>query len=124
MVAPDGGGLTDLPSGIALAQGACGTDRRAIYIPDGTISDKPVVLSEQPSYPVGFLFSSNGEHRIIVATSDDGCTGPFDWAEIIVNTNNLTTLGMSGMGVDALAVQAIAPTVDFTLSGVTIDPFA
>ena len=72
--------------------------------------------------PSDSLTTMKGEHRIVVATSDDGCTGPFDWYEVIVDTTTLaTTIGLSGTGVDAVVVLSTAPSVDITLSGVMIE---
>ena len=103
-------------------KGGCGLDRRALYLPDLDEHDEAVVLLDAPGFPVGFLDDHEGEHRIVVATSDDGCTGPFDWYEVIVDTTTLaTTIGLSGTGVDAVAVLSTAPSVDITLSGVMIE---
>ena len=126
IVVPVGGsGFGDVPNGLAVAQGECGPERRAIYLPDGNISDEPVALSDRPSYPVGFLSSDDGHQRILVANSDDGCTGPFNWQVVDIDTADGTlTVGISGSGADTLAVHSTAPTVDITLSGVVIDPFA
>ena len=123
IVVPSGGsGTSFVPNGFAAAQGGCGLDRRALYLPDLDEHDEAVVLLDAPGFPVGFLDDHEGEHRIVVATSDDGCTGPFDWYEVIVDTTTLaTTIGLSGTGIDAVAVLSTAPSVDITLSGVMIE---
>jgi len=120
----EGTGAAFTQNSFAFAQGACGPDRRALYLPGPGEDQEAVVLLDAPGFPAGFLAGLEGEHRIVVATSDDGCTGPFDWYEVIVDATTLaTTIGLSGTGVDAVAIHSTAPPVDITLSGVLIDPF-
>lgn len=122
---PSGFGSLDSPGGIAIAQGACGPERRALYLPDLGEETEPVMLLDAPGSPVGFLFSDPGEARVLVATSADGCTGPFDLHEVILDlTSHATSIGIQVFSVDAAAVHFTAPTVDITLSGVVIEPFA
>lgn len=123
VVVPAGGsGTGAYPDVIALAEGTCGPDRRALLVDPGDAST--TVLLDRPGVPVGFLPAEAGEVRIVVATSDDGCDGPFEWIEVIVDAEGSITFGFTGTGADALAIHSVAPTVDITLSGVVIEPFA
>lgn len=115
----DAAGFLDV---IAVAEGACGPDRRPLLVDPS--AETAIRLVDRPGMPVGFLPAEAGEVRIVVATSDDGCAGPFEWIEVIVDAEGSITFGFTGTGADALAIHAVAPTVDITLSGVVIEPFA
>ena len=118
-----GSGVSDVPDVIAVAQGACGPDRRALL--GIGHEDAPVTLMDVPSRPIGFLSVDDTTATVVVATSDDGCNGPWDLHEVVVDLETSDTSASAAVAdVDAAAVHAVLPTVDITLSGVLIEPFA
>jgi len=129
-LAPGGSGAGDVPNGLAVARGECGPNRRALFLPDMNTSQDAVVLADRPSYPVGFIGIGfkGADNRlvadIVIATSEDGCTGPFEFSLVTLDLAEFTMIETTiAVGQNA-AIQSTPPPVAFTLAGVTIDPFA
>jgi len=122
---PSGSGSSSFPNGIAAALEACGPDRRAVLLPDLDVRQEPLVLIDLPGSPIGFLEMTDARATVAVATSEDGCAGPFDVHVVDVDLSDFTVTSMPvEAGVASASVRAIQPTVDITLSGVIIEPFA